>query len=531
MNRNKWLVVGAFALLPFAAGAALTKTPVGRAVQDGARLFTQVLEHVQQNAVDSLTSEDIYEKAARGLIKGLNDPYADLYSPEELASFQRNTLGNNYGGIGMQIESQDGLITVVRVFPNTPGEQGGVQAGDRILRVDSTDVTGLPLDQVSGRLTGRPGTKVNVILGRLGVPEPIPATFTRAVIRVPAVPYTLLLQSGIGYLPLQRFNESASSDVAAAIRQLQVKGATSYIIDLRGNPGGSLEQSLAIGDLFVRPGLELASVRHRGKQAEVFRSQRPAVADSAPVIVLIDGFSASASEIVAGALQDHDRALVLGTSSYGKGLVQTLFPLDGGWAMKLTTGKWYTPSGRSIQGEHTQLNDGRFVEYAPDTAETDASKKSRPVFHSDAGRVIYGGGGITPDLIVRADSATAAEQEFLRTVAPQSQQMILAISNVARDLKARIKPDFILDAQWRELLWQKMQEQKIGVDRQLFDKAARLLDRNVDSRLSALAFGDSTAFRRSIPSDAQMRKAIDLLKRGMTQHELLAVGTQAKTPQ
>jgi carboxyl-terminal processing protease len=524
MIRKKLATIVGVAALPLIIGAFVLQAQAG---SDGPRLFAQVLRTVEQYAVDSLSQAEIYEKAARGLVKGLNDPYADLYSPDQLASFQRNTLGNNYGGIGMQIENQDGLITVTTVFPGTPGERGGVQAGDRIMVVDSVPTSGMRLEEVSRRLTGPPGTQVHVSFAREGVGELIRTTFTRAVIQVPAIPYTLVLDQGVGYVPLQRFNESAGAQVERAIQALRDRGVRSYVIDLRRNPGGSLEQALEISNLFLNRGVEIASVRHRGREPEVFRATRRSIIDSTSLVVLIDNYSASASEIVAGALQDHDRALVLGTSSFGKGLVQTLYPLDGGWAIKLTTGKWYTPSGRSIQGEHQQLEDGRFVEYAPDTAETDATKRARPEFRSTGGRIVYGGGGITPDVVVRGDTLSDAEQEFLRALGPKWPTMSNTLYAYALELKSRVRPDFTVPQAWLDELYDRLQRAEVPVERALYDQAAPYLTRLLEFRVAGLAFGDSAAFRRAVPQDRQLLTALEYLQKGRTQRELLALAARA----
>lgn len=522
------LVFAALAVvgLPLAGGAFLQQ---GRDPQDGARLFSQILQRVEESAVDSLSRAAIFERAARGLIKQLNDPYAELYSPEELASFQRNTLRNNYGGVGMQIESQEGAIMVGRVFPNTPGEKGGVFAGDRILFVDSTAVTGLRIDQVSQKLLGTPGTEVEVTFQRAGVSQPIKTKFKRAVIRVPAVPYALILDGGVGYIPLQSFNESAAQDVERSLLDLKARGATSYLLDIRGNGGGSLEQALEIGNLFFKPGQELASVRHRGRTPEIYKASRNSVVDSMPVIVLVDGYTASASEIVAGSLQDHDRALVIGTTSFGKGLVQTLFPLDGGWAMKITTGKWYTPSGRSIQADHDRLGDERFVEYADDPQSPDTTKRKRPQFKSDGGRIILGGGGVTPDLVVNPDTLPAAERELARAYGPQQSQWYVALYGTGLQYKSAVKTDFQVQAAMRETFWGKVQAAKINVTRAQFDAGASLVDRSLEQFTSRLAFGDSAWARRSMRFDRQLLTALDYLKRGATQRQLLALAEASGT--
>jgi carboxyl-terminal processing protease len=528
MRMRRVMVLGALLVLPLAAGAFLRQN---KQALDGARLFAQVLQRIEDNAVDSLSRSAIYEKAARGLVKNLKDPYADLYSPEELASFQRNTLRNNYGGLGMQIEPQDDQIVISRVFPNTPAAMGGLQPGDHIIFVDTSSVIGWRTDQVSARLVGQPGTSVEVTVRRQGVPQPIKGKFTRAIIRVPAVPYTLVLDGNVGYIPLQAFNDVAAEDVGKALLDLRSRGARSFVLDLRGNGGGSLDQALDISNLFLRAGQEISSVRHRGREPEVYTANRPSpLVDSMPVVVLEDGNTASASEIVAGSLQDHDRALVVGTTSFGKGLVQTLFPLEGGWAVKLTTGKWYTPSGRSIQAEHDRLGDDRFVEY-DSTAARDSTHK-RPVFKSDAGRTILGGGGITPDIVITPDTASVAERELGKAIAPTIQAWHITLYNYALEMKPKLKLDFTITPEMREEIFSRLIKAKVAVTRAQYDAGQDVVDRNLERYLTTAAFGDSTWLRRSVKDDEQLAKALELLGRGPTQRQLLALAaTNGKKPQ
>jgi carboxyl-terminal processing protease len=521
MRMKKLAIIGAFMALPLVGGAFLRQTPQN---PDGARLFSQVLQRIEDNAVDSLSRNTMFEKAARGLVKNLKDPYAELYSPEEIASFQRNTLRNNYGGLGMQIEQQDDAIVVARVFPNTPAEAGGVLPGDHIISVDTVVVTGMRLDQVSSRLVGQPGTYVDVVLQRAGAPQPIKGRFKRAVIRVPAVPYAIMLEDGVGYIPLQSFNESAAENVSKALLELKRKGARSYVLDLRGNGGGSLDQALEISDLFLKPGQEIVVVRHRGREPEIAAASRVSIVDSMPIVVMVDGATASASEIVAGSLQDHDRGLVVGTTSFGKGLVQTLFPLEGGWYVKLTTGKWYTPSGRSIQAEHDRLGDDRFVEYAVDSAKGDTARQ-RPVFKSDAGRKILGGGGITPDVVVPSDSANAAERELAKAVNPTFGAWYVTAYNYGLEMKSKLTPDFTISQAMRDEFFSRLMKAKVGITRAQFDAAQDVIDRTLEQRFTSLAFGDSAAFRRGAASDPQVKTALDLLRRGTTQRQLLALAT------
>jgi carboxyl-terminal processing protease len=478
----------------------------------GPKLFAEVLQIVNSESIEALTQDEVYERAARGLVDRLDDRYAELYSPKELASFSREQLGSAYGGLGMQIEDQQGAITVTRVFPNTPAERGGVRAGDRVVAVNGESTRGLKIQEVSERLIGPAGTTVEATFARAGTSEPLRGTFTRAVVHIPAVPYAVVLDGGIGYLPLQKFNETASNDVRRAVRELQTRGATSLILDVRGNGGGSLEESLLISNLFLPAGQEIARVEYRDRSPDVYRARDITVAADLPMVVLTDGYSASASEIVAGALQDHDRALVLGTASFGKGLVQQIYPLDGGWALKLTTGKWFTPSGRSLERERNE--DGTPV-IADDAA--------RPVFRSDAGRTVYGGGGITPDLVVPFDTVDTAEREFSNVVGQRGPQVYVAIYDQALHVKDDVAADFTVQPEWRDQLYARLQKAEIPVTRAQFDAARPLLDRMLEQRVASLAFGDSAAFRRAAPLDPQVTAAMALLKQGRTQQDLFAI--------
>lgn len=533
--RRRYVIAALAALgLPLAAGAFFqqSKDPA-----DGARLFSQVLQRVEENAVDSLSRAAIFERAARGLVKQLNDPYADLYSPEELASFQRNTLRNNYGGVGMQIESQEGVIVVARVFPNTPGEKGGVLAGDRILAVDSTAVTGLRLDQVSDKLLGTPGTEVHVTFQRAGVAEPIKSTFKRAVIRVPAVPYSLVLDNGVGYIPLQSFNESAAQDVEQALLSLKGRGVKTYVLDLRGNGGGSLEQALEIGNLFFKPGQELAAVRHRGRNPEIYRATRSSVVDSMPVVVLVDGYTASASEIVAGSLQDHDRALVVGTTSFGKGLVQTLFPLGDGVALKLTTARWYTPSGRTIQriakSEEDQavqaaVEAADTVPGEPDREHSDSAIKARPIYHTDAGRIVRGGGGIVPDIVIRPDTLSSGEKAFAKALGSHVPEYRDVLTSMALDVKRTggVKSEsFSVTPEMRQQMYQRLKEKGVDMTPQVYDGASGLIDEQLGYEIARYAFGRPAEFRRRSQDDKQMQTAMGLLRKAQSPRELLGLAT------
>jgi len=520
MRRFRSAAIAGVVLIPLLAGAFALQE---RSAREGGRLFGQVLDLVSTRFVDSTDANDLYEKAARGLVSQLQDPYSELMSPKQLQGFNTNTAGR-YGGLGMRIEEQAGKgVTIVTVFHNTPAERAGIREGDLIVGIDTLSTRGWSSRRVADSLTGTPGTKVSVSFARPGISEPIKATFTRAVIRVPAVPYAIQFDGKIGYIPVTGFNETSTAEVAAAVKRLQAEGAKGLVLDLRSNPGGFLEQALQMSNLFLPEGAEIASVRGRNVEPQTYIAQEKPIAATIPMVILTDQYSASASEIVAGALQDHDRAVILGTTSFGKGLVQTLFNLDGGYALKMTTGKWYTPSGRSIQKERKLNADGQLVEVHPDSEETDSARKNRPTFKSDAGRVVYGGGAITPDLIVPADTFSNAEQEFRKATAAKGPDMYVALYDYAFELSKQAKPDFTVPAAWREELYQRLKKKGIDIDRKQYDGAAHYLDRLLENRVARLAFGDSTAKRRELDEDSQLRRALDLLRKGQNQKDLFTL--------
>jgi carboxyl-terminal processing protease len=545
MNRFRKLSLVAAVVAPALVGGFVMQD---RAIRDGARLFDQVLSLVADRFVDTVDNALLYEKAARGLVQELEDPYSELLTPKQLQRFSTNSTGR-YGGIGMRIEDQDGVITVVQVFPNTPAEAAGIQEGDRIVQVDTASTRGWTTEQVSNALIGTPGTQVSVRFVRPGVSEVISHRLTRATIHIPAVPYSLILENKLGYIPLQSFNESAGEELESSVDRMLKSGASGVIIDLRGNPGGILDQGLAVADIFLDGGHEIASVRGRGMMSQQFVAKGKPKMPNMPLVVLVDGYTASASEIVAGALQDHDRALVVGTTSFGKGLVQTVFPLEGGYALKLTTAKWFTPSGRSIQKDRkedvtellasagrpgdTTASAGvagtRDREAPPDSLETDAVKKNRPVFRSDAGRIVYGGGGITPDVIVPDDTISSKEQEFLKVIGPKSPQVRIALWNYAQELKTRVSdPRFEVRPEWREEFYRRLVAADVEVKKEMYEAARPTVDKWLAHFVTRFAFGDSAAARREIPDDPQLLRAIELMKKGSTQKDLFAVARASR---
>jgi carboxyl-terminal processing protease len=519
MPRFRTAAVASLLVIPIVAGGFLLHKPQ---VHASSLLLEQVMSLVRNQYVDTLPNSAMFEKAAKGLVAELHDPYSELLSPKGAEDFNRTTNGR-YGGTGMLIgEKSKGVFYVERVFPNTPAADAGVQEGDDIVSVDTLKTATLELGQVSDALRGEPGSKVSVVYARQGVSEPIKLQFTRRVVHLPAVVYSGMFGDHIGYVPLQTFNENAAEEVETAVKQLVKDGAKGLILDMRDNGGGIVEQALQTSSLFLPEGKEIVSVRARNQPTETAKSSGRHLADSLPLIVLLDGGSASATEIVAGSLQDHDRALVLGTTSFGKGLVQSVYKLDGGYQLKMTTGKWFTPSGRSIHRERKLLADGQFVEIHPDSLA--AQGKTRPTFKSDAGRTVFGGGGIRPDVIIADDTVTTEERNFILATAAKRQAMNTVLQDYAMQLKGTVARDFTVPSTWAPELMKRMTDAKVTFDPKFNDVAQDLLVRDLATRVARLSYGDAAAKARVIGEDHQLMKALELLQHNSTQAKLLAAG-------
>ena len=520
MPRFRTAAVVALLVTPIVAGGFLLEQPPVHAT---AHLFDQVASIIARQYVDTLTDSQLYEKAATGLVRELNDPYSVLLSPKQTEDFNRGT-GGRYGGTGMLLEEQKDAIVVGRVFPHTPAEEAGVMEGDRIIAVDDTSTLNWDIGRVSDRLRGEPGSPVSVTYARPGVAEPIKLRFTRAIVHVPAVLFTTMFDDSIGYIPLQTFNENAADEVQAAVASLEKRGARGLVLDMRDNGGGIVEQALAVSSLFLKEGQEIVSVRSRGDNGtndEISRSHGTHIARSIPLVVLVDSNSASATEIVAGALQDHDRALLIGTTTFGKGLVQSVFSLDGGYALKMTTGKWYTPSGRSIHRDRKLLPDGRLVEVDPDSAQPDSAKRHRPAYRSDAGRTVYGGGGITPDVIVPDDTLSTREQQFVREIAPKAQIVQTVLSRYTLELKRSVtQPDFQVSPAWVAEVDRRLHAAGVAIDPAYAPVADTFFTRQLEERVTRQAFGDAAAKKRELPEDHQLLEALKLLHGSRTQTAL-----------
>ena len=445
--KQRWGLIVLVAIISFLSGGWLLQRGVASDgnVYQQARLFDDVLGHVSTYYVDSIGETDLYQKATTGMLEELKDPYSVLLTGDDYKALTEQTSGN-YAGLGIQIDVRDGWITVVAPLPETPAERAGIETGDQIIEVDAKSTEGWKNDQAVKALRGEAGSKVAITIRRAGITDPIKYHLTRAQIHMRSVPPGAMFTGGVGYISLNPVSETSAEELRQEIASMKAKGMKSMIMDLRGNPGGLLDQGVKVADLFLDTRQEIVSTRGRarGSTKEFYDEAKQAWPDL-PIVVLVNDGTASAAEIIAGALQDHDRAVVVGAPTFGKGLVQTLFPLGDGVALKLTTARWFTPSGRTIQriakDEEDQATQAAMavvsdtVLGAPDKESTDSALKQRPIFHTDGGRVVRGGGGIVPDLVIRPDTLTEGEREFAKALGNGLPQYRDALTSIALEAK------------------------------------------------------------------------------------------------
>jgi len=488
-----------------------------------AKLFDEVLDHVQRDYVDSIPLSALYAKATTGMVDGLHDPYSAYLTPDRERTLTESTTGN-YAGLGVHIDVRDGWIVIIAPLPGSPAATAGVQSGDRIISVNGRSTEGWTLDDARGALRGKPGTLVELRVERPGVPTPLSFDVRRSDIHVRSVSHALMLADGVGYVNLSIFSDSSADELRDAIGALRRRGATTLLLDLRSNPGGLLEQGVNVAGLFLDPGQRIVSMRGRAfGTTHDFTDETRELWPELSLIALVDGHTASAAEIVAGALQDHDRAMIIGSTTYGKGVAQSVYPLaSGSGALKLTTARWLTPSGRSIQKPRADTADDDDADAPDSTGELPLS--SRRAYHTDDGRTVYGGGGITPDLIVASGDSASGLLAFWRLLGPDIPRFRDALTEEALALKAAhqpASPEFVVTPAMREALWHRMRTKGVSLDRARFDASRVQVDRLLGDETTRFGFGSDAAFRRRAAQDRVIQEALALARGAHGERDLL----------
>ena len=366
------------------------------------RLFTELVSLAHDRYGEEIAYRDLVESSIQGMLQVL-DPHTSFLS-EVAYSSMRDRQESTFSGLGILVGMRNGRLTVITPIEGTPASRLGLRAGDHINSIEGELTETMSLDDAVGRLKGPRGTQVTITVVRAGFEEPLEFTITRDEIPQTTVRYAYMIEPGTGYLYLTDFNRGTGREVAEAITALKEQGMERLLLDLRGNGGGLLDQAIAVSDQFLPNGVKIVETRGRTRDSfQEFRASDDYEELDLPVIVLVSEGSASASEIVSGAIQDHDVGLIVGTPTWGKGLVQTVYSLPYGAGLALTTAKYYTPSGRLIQRDYTSWFDYSNHSTKADGLDTAALEP----FETDLGRTVYGGGGIMPDVLIEPDEASS----------------------------------------------------------------------------------------------------------------------------
>jgi carboxyl-terminal processing protease len=481
---------------------------------EAARLFDQVFSHVYTHYVDSMNSDIMYKMAVDGMLYELEDPYTSLLPPDKLGRLNESTTGN-YAGVGVQVDVRDGWIVVIAPTPGSPAERAGVQPGDRIIELDGRSTQGWTLEEATKSFRGKPGTTLAMKIERPGALSSIPLTLERKPLHQSAVRRIAMLPNGVGYVDLKAFSDSSERELERSVTELLSRGAKSLIIDLRSNPGGLLEQGTAVADLFLGKGQKIVSLR--GRTPEANRDYTDSTSQrwpNLPLTILVDDRSASASEIVAGALQDQDRAIIVGESTYGKGSAQSIIPLGEAGGLKITTARWYTPSGRSIS-KRLERDDSGLESPEP---------KSTKNYRTISGRTVYDGGGITPDVIESDSAYTEQVREFQTVLSRKVSQFRDALTDYAISLKSSRPvrdPQFAVTPAMLDEVWKRMVARGVVMDRGIYDEYSPVVKALLGYEIARYVLGPEAEFKRRVANDRTIKLALELATGATTQKILL----------
>jgi carboxyl-terminal processing protease len=485
-------------------------------------LFSHVLFNLQKNYVDTLYVEDLINSAIDGMLDDL-DPHTSFFQPDEFEKFNTNTQGE-FGGLGITINKIGDYITVVSPIEGTPAYKMGIMAGDKIVKVDGKNVVGLSTDDAIHEMRGDPGSKVVITIRRPGIKDDLDFEIIRDVIVINSIPYSFVMDNGVGYLRIRQFNAKTTSELRDALDELEKERMRGLVIDLRFNPGGLLSEAVNTVNEFI--GRNKRVVFTKGKIDEAnqeYFTRYNRERSGYPIVVLINEASASASEIFSGSMQDYDRALVVGKTSYGKGSVQRLFKLNDGYGVKITTAKYYINSGRCI---HKDLNDRLLKDARVRNGElsTEELEKMREeadeahlkdIYFTEMGRVVYGGGGINPDLELEQAKMTRLGMDIRR----KNLTFNFAVDYMI-DHGEEVNLDFVADEALIEEFLQFARKDSVEWSEAQLDSTMNWITNNLTSNIISKKFGEVEAYKISIQDDQQLQQALDIFDKCTTLDEM-----------
>jgi carboxyl-terminal processing protease len=488
--------------------------PTANATADGAadlnttvKNFTGVLAIVEKNYAEPVDSDKIiYGGAIPGMLRQL-DPHSSFFDARAFTVLREDQTGR-YFGVGMTVAQREGRTVVMSPFLGSPAYKAGIRPGDVVMKVDGKPCDGLTTSDVADMLKGHKGTQVVITIGREGYEEPLLFTIIRDEIPRHGIDNALLVKPGIGYIRVSNFNETTEVELTEALERLGASSLKGMILDLRGNPGGLLNAGVAVAEAFLGPNQLIVSHRGRNLPERRYTTDRSSRATDVPLVVLINAQSASASEIVAGALQDHDRALVVGDGSFGKGLVQTVMTLSENSGLALTTGKYYTPSGRLIQRDYKSVS---LYDYY-------YNRNGKPkgqngdVKLTDGGRQVYGGGGIAPDVAISLPKYNPFQETLLRRdVFFPFEQGVGGFARHYLGTKPTVSKEFKADDAVMGELRRYLDRQNIRFNETDLTDNQHWIQQKIKREVFLSVFGSVEGYKIALEDDQQVQKAIEVL--------------------
>jgi carboxyl-terminal processing protease len=489
-------------------GNRLFGSPMQNDLQKRLKEYTDLLGAVTTYSAEDIGADRFVYSSIDGMLRTL-DPHTSFLEPKEYADMQDRQKGSFYG-LGILVTKRNDQVTVITPLEGTPAARLGIRAGDVISEVEGTSTDDLPLDDVVKKLKGPKGTTVHIKIMRVGIKEPIPLTIVRAAIPTNSISNTLMIRPGVGYIRIKDFTSTTVRELDEAVEKLKDQGMQKLVLDLRQNPGGLLDAAVGVADHFLDKGQMIVYTKGRTPDsAQDYVAPGKHQKLDVPLVVLVNRGSASASEIVAGAIQDHDRGLVVGETSWGKGLVQSVYTLQYGAGLALTTSKYFTPAGRNIQRDYSSFYDYYVVGDLDDnSSDHEVPLQDRKQFKTDTGRIVYGGGGITPDIFAKPPQYARATQLL---------EVRSAIFNYAVEYAAK-HPDVTKDLVITPGIVEEFSRFAADKDIASLDDIhqalqkpddRKFIERSLKAEIVAAKYGFDASYPYRLQGDAQVEKALE----------------------